>query len=81
LVDALAGAGVDVNSALPEAEAEFLGMVGDLLAAAQRAGAVRADVTVPELKALVVGLQAMQAYNAGVAEHGTEVVIDGLRPR
>lgn len=81
LVDALAGAGVDVNSALPEAEAQFLGMVGDLLLAAQRAGVVRPDVTVPEVKALVVGLQAMQAYNPGVAERGTEVVIDGLRPR
>lgn len=81
LVDALAGAGVDINCALPEAEAEFLGMIGDLLAAAQRAGAVRADVTVPEVKGLLVGLQAMQTYNPGVAERGTELVIDGLRPR
>ena len=54
-------------------------MLGDLLSAAQRAGAVRADVTVPEVKALLVGLQAMQAYNADVAERVTAVVIDGLR--
>lgn len=79
LVDALAGEGIDVNKAVPEAEAGFLGMMNDLLAAAQAAGSVRTDVTVPEIKALLVGLQAMQTYNAEVAEHVTDVVFDGLR--
>ncbi|MUL81803.1 MULTISPECIES: TetR/AcrR family transcriptional regulator [unclassified Mycolicibacterium] len=79
LVDALAGLGIDVNSVAPEAEAEFLGMLGDLLAAAQRAGTVRSDVTVPDVKALLVGCQAMQSYNADVAERVTDVVFDGLR--
>lgn len=81
LVEAFSGAGIDINHAVPEAEAEFLGMVGDLLAAGQAAGAVRADVTVPEVKGLVVGLQAMQAYNPAVAETGLAVVFDGLRRR
>lgn len=81
LVEAFSGAGIDINPAVPEAEAEFLGMVGDLLAAGQAAGAVRADVTVPEVKGLVVGLQAMQAYNPAVAETGLAVVFDGLRRR
>jgi AcrR family transcriptional regulator len=81
LVEAFAGAGLDVKHAVPEAEAEFLAMVGDLLAAGQAAGTVRADVTVPEVKGLVVGLQAMQAYNAAVAETGLSVVFDGLRAK
>ena len=79
LVDALADAGFDWGSA-PDAEAEFMALLGDLLAAAQEAGAVRTEVTVPEVKALMVGLQAMQGYDEGVAERVTEVVLDGLRP-
>jgi AcrR family transcriptional regulator len=79
LVEAFASQGIDVNDAAPDAETEFLGLLGDLLSAAQRAGTVRADVTVPEIKAILVGLQAMQAYNADVAERGTDVVLDGLR--
>jgi AcrR family transcriptional regulator len=81
LVEAFAGAGLDVNRAVPEAEGEFLGMAGDLLAAGQAAGTVRTDVTVPEVKGLVVGLQAMQAHNPAVAETGLAVVIDGLRAK
>jgi|GEM_PF-3213233 len=52
---------------------------GGLLIAAQRAGAVRPDVTVAEVKALLVGCQAMQGYNADVAERVTDVAFDGLR--
>jgi len=79
LVDALAGAGIDVNTVVPEAEDEYLAVLGDLLRAAQQAGAVRRDVTVAEVKALLVGCQAMQTYNADVAERVTNVVFDGLR--
>lgn len=79
LVDALAGLGIDIVAAAPEAEKEFLGLLGDLLAAAQRAGTVRDDVTVPEVKTLLVGCQAMQSYNDGLAERVTSVVFDGLR--
>lgn len=79
LVDALAGSGIDVNTVVPEAEGEYLAVVGDLLAAAQRAGTVRGDVTVEDVKALLVGCQAMQSYNADVAERVTSVVFDGLR--
>ena len=81
LAQAMAGVGIDVSVAAPEAEAQFLGLLGDLLAAAQRAGTARADVTVPEVKALIVGAQAMQGYNPGVAERVTGIVLDGLRPR
>ena len=63
----------------PEAEAEFLGLLGDLLSAAQRAGTARPEVSVPEVKAVIVGCQAAQAYNPDVAEQVTEIVINGLR--
>ena len=53
---------------MPEAEGDFLGMLGDLLRAAQDAGTVRRDVDVPDVKAILVGLQAMQAYNDDAAE-------------
>jgi AcrR family transcriptional regulator len=80
LVDALSGLGIDVNSAAPEADGAFRGLLGELLKAAQRAGTVRADVDVPEIKALLVGCQAMQGYDKARAERVTDVVIDGLRP-
>jgi hypothetical protein len=80
LVDALAGLGIDVESIAPDAEDAFLGLLGELLAAAQGAGTVRHDVDVPEIKALMVGCQAMQGYDEARAERVTGVVMDGLRP-
>ena len=80
LVDALAGMGIDANAAMPEAEGDFLSMLADLVDAGQRAGTVRPDVTVPEVKALMVGCQAAQAYNPDAAGHVTDIVFDGLRP-
>ena len=81
LVEALAGVGIDVNDAVPEAEAEFMRLLADLLGAAQRAGTARQDVTVPEVKTLMVGCQAMQGYNAELADRVTELALDGLRSR
>ena len=79
LVDALAGVGIDIKDAVPDAEDAFLGLLGDLLRAAQKAGTVRRDVDVPDVKAIVVGAQAMQAYRRRHRERLTEVVLDGLR--
>lgn len=79
LVEALAGIGIDVNRAVPQAEEEFLGMLAELLHAAQQAGTARPDVGVPEVKTLLVGCQAMQGYNADLAERVTDVALDGLR--
>lgn len=81
LVEALAGIGFDINAAVPGAEAEFLDLVGGMLRAAQSAGTVREDVTVPEVKALMVACQAAQGCNADVADRVVELVLDGLRPR
>jgi AcrR family transcriptional regulator len=79
LAQALAGYGIDVKVVAPEAEVEFLGLLGDLLSAAQRAGTARPEVSVPGVKAVIVGCQAAQAYNPDVAEQVTEIVINGLR--
>ena len=79
LADALAGVGIDIKGAVPEAEEAFLGVLGELLRAAQKAGTVRRDVDVPDVKAIVVGCQAMQAYQPDTAERLMEVVLDGLR--
>lgn len=79
LVEALAGLGIDVNSAVPEAEEDFLALLDELLTAAQEAGTARSDVTVPEVKTLLVGCQAMQSYNGELADRVTEVALDGLR--
>jgi AcrR family transcriptional regulator len=79
LVDALAGVGIDIKDAVPDAEEAFLGLLGELLRAGQQAGTVRRDVDVPDVKAIVVGAQAMQAYRPDTAERLTEVVLDGLR--
>lgn len=78
LVEALAGVGIEISSAAPEAEADFLDLLTDLLRAAQRAGTVRPDVDVLEVKTLLVGCQAMQSYNAELAAKVTDVALDGL---
>jgi len=80
LVDALGGLGIDVESVAPGADDAFCALLGELLVAAQRAGTVRPDVDVPEIKALLVGCQAMQGYDTARAARVTDVVIDGLRP-
>ncbi len=80
LVEAFAGADVDLASVAPEVEAEFMTLLDDLLKAAQRAGTVRADVTAPEVKTLMIGCQAMQSYNNALADRVIEVVLNGLRP-
>ena len=77
--EALAGAGVAVEPGVPEVEDEFLAMLAELLRAGQDAGTVRGEIGVPEVKALLVGLQAMQGYNSQAATRVIDVVLDGLR--
>ncbi|MGE2817068.1 TetR/AcrR family transcriptional regulator [Mycobacterium heidelbergense] len=79
LVDALAGLGIDIASVAPDAEDAFLAALDDLLRAAQEAGTARRDVGVREVKSILVGCQAMEAYNSELANRVIEVVVDGLR--
>jgi AcrR family transcriptional regulator len=81
LVDALAGIGIDIANAVPDAEDAFLDVLGELLRAAQQAGSARPDLSVREVKSILVGCQAMEAYNSELAGRVTEVVVDGLRAK
>jgi AcrR family transcriptional regulator len=80
--DALAEAGVDVSSATSEVGEELRGALSVLLEQAQAAGAVRPDVGVPELTALLVGASRAveQTTDAGVRARTLRVLLDGLRP-
>jgi hypothetical protein len=80
LVEALAGVGFDIATAMPDVEREFLAILGGLLTRAQRAGAVRSDVDVRDVKALLVGCQAMLRHNdnAELTRRTLAVVMDGL---
>jgi AcrR family transcriptional regulator len=55
LADALAGAGYDLDRAGAEAGVDVSTRLRDLLLEAQRAGAVRSDVTYADVKALMTG--------------------------
>ncbi|MBV8860439.1 MAG: helix-turn-helix transcriptional regulator [Mycobacterium sp.] len=79
LVEALAGIGIDIAQAAPDAEDAFLALLGELLLAAQKAGTARHDIGAREVKSILVGCQAMEAYNSELAERVTDVVVDGLR--
>jgi AcrR family transcriptional regulator len=75
LADVLAGTEIDLKGV----EEGFLAILAKLLGAAQRAGTVRTDLGVPEVKALLVGCQAMEGYSHALAERVVDVVFDGLR--
>jgi AcrR family transcriptional regulator len=81
LKDALAGAGVDVETVLPETENAFMEILRRLLKAGQEAGSVRTDVDVADVKMLLVGCLEMQAADPAAAGRLTDVVLDGLRAR
>jgi AcrR family transcriptional regulator len=87
LAEALAGAGVDVEAVQCKYAGvvdELHGAVEALLRRAQRAGAVRDDVGVPELIALMIGAS-RSAQHASRDPHlrarALEILFDGLRPR
>ncbi|MFC1415545.1 TetR/AcrR family transcriptional regulator [Streptacidiphilus cavernicola] len=80
---ALADAGVDVGAAAAEAGHALHAVLSELLSGAQRAGAVRKDLEVPELIAILVGTARMLEHLDGhpaSAARARAVVRDGLRP-
>jgi AcrR family transcriptional regulator len=81
LADALAGIGIDIESAMPDVEEQFLQMLGKLLRVGQEAGTVRRDVDVRDVKAILSGFLAIQAAQPADAERLTEVILDGLRAK
>ena len=82
-VDALAGTGVDVARAIGGIKLEMKGTMELLLKKAQRKGAVRRDVSVGEVMALVMGTFG-SIERMGVSARGRDrlmaIVCDGLRP-
>ncbi|GHI03973.1 hypothetical protein AQI88_08140 [Streptomyces cellostaticus] len=81
---ALAAAGVDAHASLQEPTMEIQTRLTELLAGAQRAGAVRPDLGLPELIALLAGTgKALEQLGSDPAprERIFKVVFDGLRPR
>ncbi|MFI0805945.1 TetR/AcrR family transcriptional regulator [Streptomyces echinatus] len=80
---ALAAAGVDVHASLQELTKTMRAQLTGLLAAAQRAGAVRPDLGLPELIALIVGTGTATeqlATDPTARQRVFDVVFAGLRP-
>jgi AcrR family transcriptional regulator len=78
LVDALTELGVHRDEALAPIAGEVTEALGDLLDQAQRAGAVRGDVGVSDVIALLAG--ASQARRYAAEDRPLTVILDGLRP-
>ncbi|GGO00153.1 TetR/AcrR family transcriptional regulator [Microbispora bryophytorum] len=83
---ALVAAEFDLRTAAPDVAADLTRHVADLLDRAHAAGAVRPDLTVDEVMALVAG--AFAAIRHAGAEtsrersaHIAQLILDGLRPR
>jgi hypothetical protein len=90
LADALAGAGIDLEAAVAGSGHDVMGLLGDLLSRAQRAGTIRADVSLADVKALMTGcLHDEHPLGGGLAAGITgdarrrrvEIVCSGLRSR
>lgn len=82
LVDALTGAGVELRTNLTGMAADLRDAIKTLLTRAQQAGAVRDDIEVADLMALVSGLWLAlraPANRAADPERALSVLRDGLR--
>jgi AcrR family transcriptional regulator len=81
--DALAEAGVDVQNATLQVGQELLKLVDTLLTRAQQAFAVRGDIGVAEVIALVVGTSRAAEHarwDRNILARTLKIVFDGLRP-
>jgi AcrR family transcriptional regulator len=80
VAEALAGAGYDIDAVPTRGGLDIMGALGGLLARAQRAGAVRGDVEVADVKALITGCLARMAGAAdpAVRDRMMSVVRRGL---
>ncbi|MEV4135516.1 TetR family transcriptional regulator [Dactylosporangium sp. NPDC049742] len=83
---ALEAAELDLRTAAPRVAADLTRHVADLLARAHAAGAVRPDVTVDDVMALVAGaFSAIRHANAETSPERSariaQIILDGLRPQ
>ncbi len=79
LHETLIAAGIEPEAAYGELGRQMIAAMDVLLTRAKQAGAVRRDVTVADVKALITGVTAMRAYG-GNAQVTLDVVLAGLRP-
>jgi AcrR family transcriptional regulator len=79
MFDALTGAGIDMESRLAGTSADLMDALGVLLVRAQQAGAVRTDVGIADVKALLIGAH-FADRTGGVPDRVIAVIRDGLRP-
>ncbi len=84
LIDDMSDAGFDVHEAKASVKSELNDTIGALLTRAQTAGAVRSDIGIAELMALLTaGCLGLNAPNVdpAVRARGIDVLLDGLRPQ
>jgi AcrR family transcriptional regulator len=82
LVDALASVGADLNASLAETGAQLRSEIHHLLVRAQRDGAIRDDIGIGDLMAIIAGmLFALQRRSGDQADPRRAVAVlrDGLR--
>lgn len=81
LVDTLTGAGVEIRTALASDVTRLHEEIGHLLSRAQDSGAVRVDIGIADLMAVLGGvLYALRHLGAGATrEHVVSILYDGLR--
>ncbi|MET7818755.1 TetR/AcrR family transcriptional regulator [Micromonospora zamorensis] len=83
LTDALHSAGIDVKAEQADQRTQMREALADLLRDAQRVGAVRLDVGMPEILALLRGASMAAEtgdYPGPVIDRTLAVLFDGLRP-
>lgn len=83
---ALAAAEFDLRAAAPSVAEDLTRQVADLLGRAQAAHAVRGDITVEEVMALVAGAFAAIRHAGAESDNGrsthlARLILDGLRPQ
>jgi AcrR family transcriptional regulator len=81
IAEALAAAGGDVDGAASQASDELKRAVGVLLVRAQEAGAVRDDIGLPEIYALLIGSSRVAAFSdldQDANARALAVIFDGL---
>ncbi|MBY4108284.1 TetR/AcrR family transcriptional regulator [Rhodococcus fascians] len=81
LVAALARTGTDIDVELPDRHRDFRRALDDLVAQGQRSGTVRSDMDGGDLKAVIVGLQAMRQHRGAPLDAPLRIVCSGLAPR
>ncbi|MEU7589862.1 helix-turn-helix domain-containing protein [Micromonospora sp. NPDC049230] len=83
LTDALRSAGIDVKAEQEDQRTRMREALAELLRDAQRVGAVRPDVDMPEILALLRGASMAAEtgdYSGPVIDRSLAVLFDGLRP-